>query len=184
MEDAEIIALYHRRDERAITETDIAHGAFCRRIAINILDIREDAEECVNDTWLAAWNKMPPDRPDCLRAFLGRITRNLSISRFRKIRAKKRFSGMEIMLSELGECISDSNVDKDIDGRELSRIISGWLDRLDRTDRALFVRRYWYGDQLKNLAEECGIPVDKLARKMQRLRLSLKKELEKEGVEI
>ena len=98
MDDETIIKLYFQRSERAISETDAKYGPYCRSIALNILSVREDAEECLNDTWHAAWNRMPPDLPQCLRAFLGRITRNLSISRFRADHAQKRFSGMEVLL--------------------------------------------------------------------------------------
>lgn len=182
MEDSEIIALYHSRDETAISETDRRHGPFCRRIAMNILSDRQDAEECVNDTWLAAWNRMPPDRPDSLRAFLGRITRNLSISRFRKNRAQKRYSGIEIMLSELDECIPAEKADADIERRELSDIISEWLDGLPKDDCTLFVRRYWYGDAVKELAQKYGVTPERMARRMQRLRSSLKEVLEKEKI--
>lgn len=105
MEDREIVALYHARDEGAISETAAKYGAFCLRIALNLLGIREDADECVNDTWLAAWRRMPPELPASLRAFLGRITRNLSISRYRQTRARKRYAGMEALLSELDDCV-------------------------------------------------------------------------------
>ena len=105
MDDKQIIELYFKRDECAIRETQSKYGAFCNRIAMNILSIREDAEECVNDTYYSVWKQIPPTVPESFRAFLGRITRNLSISRFRSMRAKKRYSGMEVMLSELNDCV-------------------------------------------------------------------------------
>jgi RNA polymerase sigma-70 factor (ECF subfamily) len=109
VEDELIIEMYFKRDELAITETDRKYGAFCHRVAMNILSIREDAEECVNDTYHAAWRQIPPTFPDSLRAFLGRITRNLSVSRFRANRAEKRYTGMEQMLSELNDCVPSSD---------------------------------------------------------------------------
>ena len=107
MEDKLIVDLYHARNEYAIVESEKKYGAYCRSIARNLLTLREDAEECVSDTWHAAWNRMPPEWPDCLKAFLGRITRNLSISRFRSGQAQKR-RGVEVLLSELEECVPSS----------------------------------------------------------------------------
>ncbi len=184
MEDNEIIRLYHERDENAIAQTDLAHGAFCRGLAFHLLSNREDVEECVNDTWMAAWTRMPPDWPMSLRAFLGRITRNLSISRFRKNKAIKRHAGIEVMLSELEECVPDSAVELQIEQKLLSEIISRWLDSLDGEDRALFIRRYWYADTVRELAGECGVTANQMAKRMQRLRESLRQALQREGVEV
>lgn len=183
MEDKQIIALYHQRKEQAIAETDAKYGALCRRIALNVLGIREDAEECVNDTYHSAWRRMPPDWPKSLQAFLGRMTRNIAISRFRADHAKKRYGAMEIMLSELEDCIPDpADVEQIVDARQLSALISHWLDTLPREDRSLFIRRYWYGDSLQALAGDCT-PA-RLAQRMYRLRKQLKTFLEAEGVSI
>lgn len=184
MEDNEIIRLYHQRNEEAIAQTELAHGAFCRRLAFRLLSSREDVEECINDTWLAAWMRMPPDWPTSLRAFLGRITRNLSISRFRKNRAAKRYAGMEILLSELEECVPDKGADLQLEREMLSGIISRWLDSLDKEDRLLFVRRYWYAETVKDLAAESGMTANQMAKQMQKLRDSLRQELKKEGMEL
>lgn len=143
MEDREIVALYHARDEGAISETAAKYGAFCLRIALNLLGIREDADECVNDTWLAAWRRMPPELPASLRAFLGRITRNLSISRYRQTRARKRYAGMEALLSELDDCVpSPATVEQTLDAMELTRHIEAWLGALPEREQRLFLRRY------------------------------------------
>lgn len=185
MEDRQIIALYHGRNETAIAETDRKYGPFCRTIAMNILSVREDAEECVNDTWHAAWRKMPPELPRSLKAFLGRITRNLSISRFRAGRAQKRYSGLELMLSELEECVpSDLSVEKAIEEKELGDIISSWLEDLMEEDRILFVRRYWYGESVKELAAERKCTENQLAQKMRWMRSRLKTHLESKGVTV
>lgn len=185
MEDRQIIELYHARDEAAIGETDRKYGGLCRRIALNILSIWEDAEECVSDTYHAAWNSMPPESPNSLGAFLGRITRNISISRFRSLRAQKRFAGMEVLLSELDDCVpAPQDVGEAIELRELSEHISRWLDSLSADDRALFVRRYWYGDRLQALAKDCGYTASQLAQRMLRLRRGLRTLLESEGVTI
>ena len=185
MDDEEIVRMYHSRDERAITETDRKYGGFCMRVAQNVLSAREDAEECVNDTYHAAWLRMPPEVPGSLRAFLGCITRNLSISRFRRSRAQKRFSGMELMLSELDDCIPDgSSVERSADIGRLTEVIDGWLDSLPEDDRALFVRRYWYGDAVQTLAQECGCTPNHMAQRMLKLRRDLKNVLEKEEFEL
>ena len=185
MEDQQIIALYHQRSEAAIQETDRKYGPLCRRIAMNILNLREDAEECVNDTYHAAWNRMPPELPASLGAFLGRITRNISISRFRANRAQKRCQGMEILLSELDECIPDTaGVEDMADARLLSGLISNWLDTLPQEDCALFIRRYWHGDAVQTLAKEWHCTPNRMAQRMRKLRLGLKAYLEQEGVDL
>lgn len=185
MDDRQIVALYHQRSEQAIAETDRKYGPFCRRIAINILSIQEDAEECVNDTYHAAWTRIPPDAPQSLRRFLGRITRNISISRFRANRAQKRYTGLEIMLSELDDCIpAPADVEQMVDARTLSTLISDWLDSLPAEDCTLFVRRYWYGDPVRSLAAQWGCTPNQMAQRMLRLRRGLKGFLEREGVSI
>lgn len=183
MDDLAIVELYHRREERAIDETDKKYGGLCRGIALRLLGIREDAEECVNDTWYAAWDKMPPERPQSLGAFLGRITRNLSVSRWRQSRAQKRYSGMEVLLSELEDCVpAPGTVEEDLERRQLAQAISTWLDTLGPEDRRLFIRRYWYGDGVKELAEEAGERANTLAQRLSRLRKNLRIFLESEGV--
>ena len=183
MDDKQIIELYFERNEQAIKETETKYGAFCHRIAMNILGIHEDAEECVNDTYYSVWKQIPPTVPEVFKVYLGRITRNLSISRVRAMRAKKRYSSMEIMLSELNDCVpSSSNVEQTIEVMQLSDYISEWLDSLPEEDCALFVRRYWFGDEVQELAKKCGITAAKMAQRMLRLRKSLKAALEQKGV--
>jgi len=185
VEDHAIVALYHRRDERAIAESDRKYGPLCHSIALGLLGLREDAEECVNDTWQAAWNRMPPDRPQALGPFLGRITRNLSISRWRRERARKRYHPMEVLLSELEDCVpSPGTVEEALEGRQLARAISHWLDGLDEEDRHLFIRRYWYGDGVKALAAQRGERPNTLSQRLGRLRRDLRASLEAEGVEL
>ena len=180
MTDDEIIKLYFARDEAALTETDISYGKFCRRIALNILNIVEDAEECVSDTYLKAWNNIPPTIPDSLRAFLGRITRNLALSLYRKNHAEKR--GTPLSLSELGECIPEPAQSGGFDERHLLQTINDWLRSLPDEDRALFVRRYFSGDDLKRLAKLVGITENAMAQRMLKLRKKLKEKLESEGI--
>lgn len=185
MEDRDIVALYHARSESAIAETARKYGAFCLRIALNLLGVREDADECVNDTYLAAWTRMPPELPASLRAFLGRITRNLSISRYRLLRAQKRCAGMDALLSELDDCVpAPQTVEQVLDAMELTRHIEHWLGTLPERERRLFVRRYWYGEALGPLAAADGMKPAQLAQLMLRLRRSLRAYLEAEGAEI
>lgn len=185
MEDARIVELYRRRDEQAIVETDCKYGAYCRRISENILSLREDAEECVNDTYHAAWTHIPPDAPDSLRAYLGRIVRNLSLSRYRKNRAAKRHEGIQVLLSELNDCVPASGgPETALESKELTDYLNTWLRGLDADDCALFLRRYWYGDAVKTLAAQTGCTSGQMAQRMLVLRRKLRGFLEKKGVSL
>ena len=184
MEDKFIVELYHARNEYAIVETENKYGPYCRAIARNLLTVREDAEECVSDTWHAAWNRMPPEWPDCLKAFLGRITRNLSVSRFRSGQAQKRH-GVEVLLSELEECVpSRQSTEETVLGRALADILNDWLERQSDDDAALFLRRYWYGDKVAAIALAWGVPANRLSQRLHVLRKSLRAHLEAEGVSV
>ena len=183
MDDNIIIELYWARNETAIKETNIKYGGLLYSIAYNILSNQEDSQECVNDTYFNAWNSIPPQKPNSLCAFLGRIVRNISIDLWRKNRAQKRYTGLEIMLSELYECIPDpTTIYKEYDGKVLSQIISDWLYTLSKAERTLFLHRYWFGYSLKELANDYETSPNKLAGKTYRLRQSLKENLEKEGI--
>lgn len=185
MDDFAIIELYHQRNEQAIDESEKKYGALCGSIALRLLDFHEDADECVNDTWHAAWNRMPPERPKILGAFLGRITRNLAISRWRREHAKKRYGGMEALLSELEDCVpAKSTVEEDFERQQLAQSISAWLDGLAEDERRLFIRRYWYGDPVKELAAGQGTGANALSQRLLRLRKDLRGFLESKGVEI
>lgn len=183
MEDSQIMDLYWNRNEYAIVETDRKYGVLCHSIAMNLLSVREDAEECVNDTWNEAWNLMPPQRPENLKAWLCKIVRNISINLWRKNHAKKRYNGITQMLDELEDCIpSSQDIEQEIEDAELGRCISAWLLSLPPEDRFLFVRRYWHGNGLNELAKEWNIPAARLTKKMYKLRLSLKATLEREDI--
>ena len=176
MEDVQIIDLYWLRDERAIGETDAKYGNFCHRIAMNILHSFQDSEECVSDTYTRCWDTMPPQRPVSLRAYLGTIIRN---------HAQKRFGGAEVLLSELADCVpAPESVQRTVEAEELGGLISAWLDTLDREERALFIRRYWNGEAVKELAGELGVRPNALTKKLLRLRESLRRSLEREGVSV
>ena len=142
MKDTEIIDLYWTRQERAITETQESYGKYCYSIAYHILHEREDSEECVNDTWLRAWNTIPPTRPARLSLFLGTITRNLSFDRWKRKHAAKRGSGeMDVVLDELAECVPDkSSTEEIVEDRELQRQINQFLGTLREKDRNIFLR--------------------------------------------
>ena len=183
MEDNRIIELFFQRDESALTETANKYGSFCLRIAMNVVSVREDAEECVNDTYHTAWNQIPPTRPDSFKAFLGRIVRNFAISKYRALHAKKRFNGLEVMLSELGDCVpAAENVEQELEAKELSEYINFWLLGLKTEDRVLFVRRYWYGEEIRELAKKYGVSGTQMTQRMLRLRRKLKAFLTEKGV--
>lgn len=182
MEDSEIVALYWARDEAAIEETQRKYGPLCRSLAKSILQADEDAEECVNDALHHAWNAIPPQRPDRLGSWLGRVTRNLALNTWKRDRAQKRQGGMTALLDELAECVPGPvTVEKELEDKELAAVIDRWLRGRSKEDRTLFLRRYWYGVELQELAAERGISPNRLAQKMHRLRRSLKQTLEKEG---
>ncbi len=185
MDDRGILELYRLRDEQAIQETEKKYGAYCRRIALRLLGTREDADECVSDALHVAWERFKEKEPVSLQAFLGRTTRNLAVSRYRGETAQKRGGGMELLLSELGDCVPDkSGPEQEIERQELAEQIHTWLTGLTLEDRALFVRRYWYGVEVKTLARRVGCTPNQMAQRMLRLRKSLKAYLESKGVEV
>ena len=182
MDDMEIIALFEQRKEEAVAAAEQKYGTYCQCIAQNLLGF-EDAEECVSDTWLTVWNRIPPAKPESLRAFLGKITRTLSISRFRSLHAQKRGAGLTLLLSELEDCLPDPRgVEEAVETRELARLLSDWLRTLHREDRVWFLRRYWYGVSVKRLAGEAGCTENQMAQRMRKLRQELRTVLEQEGI--
>jgi len=185
MDDTAIIGLYWSRDQRALGESQRKYGPLCFRLSQNILACREDAEECVSDTWLRAWDTMPPQRPDCLRAYLSRICRNLSLDRWRRRSAQKRGEGLEVLLEELEDCVPASpSAEEAAESREITRCIDVWLEGLEQEDRSVFLCRYWYGQQVREIARQTGRSPQKTAQRLYRLRQSLRKALEQEGIEI
>ena len=185
MEDQQIIKLFWDREEQAVNETAHKYSAYCYAIAFNVLSVKEDAEECVNDTLQKAWDSIPPNRPDNLKAWLGKVCRNVALNLWQKNHAKKRNQGMDLLLSELEDCIPSSNtVEKEIENSEISMCINRWLQTLPREDRILFVRRYWFGDAVKDLANTRGISPKTIAQKLLRRRKGLKAALEKEDIQL
>ncbi len=186
MKDAAIVDLYWQRQERAISETKTKYGAYCNAIAWRILHDTQDAEECVNDTYLGAWNAMPPHRPTSLNTFLGKITRNLSLKRWRAYSAVKRGSGeVALSLDELEECIpSASSAEEHLEAAELARMLDTFLDGLNEDDRRMFVCRYWYFDSVSDIAERFSFTQSKVKMSLKRTRDKLAIYLEQEGVQL
>ena len=186
MEDVQIIDLYWRRDEEAIRATDAKYGSFCHRLAMNILHSFQDSEECVSDTYGRCWDTMPPQRPGILSAFFGKLTRNLSLDRWRRNKAAKRGgSQVEVALHELEDCLPDRrSPDEELEAGETAALISAFLRRQSEADRALFVRRYFHLEPLDSLARQFGMSMGQVKSKLHRMRGRLKQELEREGVAV
>lgn len=186
MDDQQIVDLYWRRDETAITVTQTKYGPYCRRVAANILSDPQDEEECVNDTWLGAWNAMPPHRPLHLPPFLGRITRNLAVSAVRSRSAKKRGGGgYQVALEELTDCVPTvPGADRAAEDRELEESINRFLRTLPERDRNVFLRRYWFVDSLEDIAQRYGLKENTVRTCLFRTRNKLRSYLEKEGVSV
>ena len=155
MTDADIVTLYWARDEQAIAQTAQKFGAYCRKIAMNLLGSQEDAEECENDTWMAAWNSMPQNRPDKLAPYLGRITRNLALDLRERQNAKKRGGGQtEAVLEELEFCLpAGDHTAQEVESAETARSISAFLRSQPEQARNIFIRRYWYCDATADIAK-------------------------------
>ena len=176
MTDQEIISLYFARDEQAITETARVYGSMCMHTAMRVLDNRLDAEECVSDTYLKAWNSIPPERPSVLGAFLCRITRNLAITRYRALHRRKRNRDLELSLSELAECIPAVPEDD-----TLRYLIDSFLRSLDELDRRLFLGRYFHNYTVRRMAKAYGMTENAVSLRLYKTREKLRAYLEKEG---
>ena len=186
MKDIDIIKLYVERSEKAISETDIKYGNYCKSIADNILFNHSDSEECVNDTYLKTWNSIPPHNPQNLRTYLGKITRNLAINRYNIYSAEKRGgSSTDIIFSELEECIPSSfTVEEITDEKLLIRILEEFLRKQSESKRRIFLRRYWYCESISQIAEELSFSESKVISVLYRMRIKLKEYLEKEGISV
>ena len=184
MEDAGIIALYWAREERALVETERKYGRYCWTISYNILHNREDTEECLNDTYMKAWNAMPPQRPSILSAFLGKIARNLSLDRYKAGRTDKRGGGqMVVALEELEDCLPGSgSVEQSLADAELARSIDRFLRTLPEKECCVFLRRYWYVDSMLEIAHRYHMAEGTVKSMLFRTRRKLKAYLEEEGV--
>lgn len=186
MDDAKIVQLYWDRNEQAIPATANKYGNYCTSIAKNILGNHEDAEECVNDTYMNAWNSMPPDRPNILSTFLGKIVRNLSLNRYKHNTADKRGGGQAtVVLDEISNLVSGKDdVEQEINRKELVRAIDSFLDRLPTDKRNIFVCRYWYFDSISDIANRFGMTENNVSVTLNRLRLKLHNYLLERGFEL
>lgn len=185
LEDSKIIELFFARAEQAIVELSAKYGTVCGRIARNILKNDLDAEECVNDTYLAAWNTIPPQKPNPLRTYIFRIVRNISITRYHANTSVKRNSIYDVALDELESCLAAPNaIEQEISAKELSRQIDHFLATLDEENQIMFVRRYWYSDSISDIAERFQTSDNNVSVRLSRIREKLKSHLKKEGFEI
>ena len=185
MQDAQILDLYFDRDERAIEETDKKYGDYCHAIAMNILRSREDSQECVNDTWLKAWNAIPPQRPKLFQQFLAKITRHLSFDRYRTDHAQKRGGGeMPLVLEELHACVGSGDPATEMEFEELKSQIREFLQGLPERDRGIFLRRYFYVEEIPAIARRYMLRQSNVRLILSRTRQKLKDHLQKEGFSV
>ena len=184
MNDSKIIELYWNRQESAITESNLKYGSYCHSIAFNILQKNTDAEECVTDTWLNAWNSIPPQRPERLSTYLGKITRNLSLNRYKQLNTQKRGMGqVELALSELENCVpAQTGMEQITDEMELVTALEKFLLTYPKTERNIFLGRYWYLYSIPELATAYRMSESKIASLLYRMRNRLKLHLQKEEI--
>jgi len=182
MEDERIIELYWNRSENAIKETDKKYGAYCRYIANNILQNLEDTTECVNDTYLQTWNAIPPTRPNVFKLFIAKITRNLAINRYKKIRAQKRNHTIEIVLED---CIAtEANVENNIEYKELVLHLNKFLENLPISKRNIFIDRYWYLNSIEDISLKNEMSQSNVKVILHRLRNDLRKYFNERGIQV
>ncbi len=184
MEDREIVRLFFERNQEAILETEKKYGRYCHKIAFNVLGNDEDSEECVNDAYMRTWGSIPPNEPSSLGSYIGKITRNLALDKYRQRTSTKRGNGeIPLLLDELEECISgDDQFEKLHDSEEITAAINGFLEKLTATERGVFVRRYWQMEPIASIAARYDISASKTTTMLFRLRTKLKNHLVKEGI--
>lgn len=176
MEDRKIIELFFRRTEQAIWELDAKYGRACYKLAFNIVNNGQDADECVNDTYLAAWNAIPPAEPDPLFAYVCKIVRNISLKRYYRITAAKRNSVYDAAMQEIEDCLASAidSVESQIEARELARIIQDYLDTLSKENRVIFMRRYAYADSYADIAKRVGLTEKNVSVRLARIRQKMR----------
>ncbi len=178
IEDEKIIDLFFNRSEKAIQELDIKYGKVCHKLSYNILNNKQDAEECVNDAYLGAWNAIPPTRPNPLLSYIVKIVRNISLKIYWRKEAAKRSGHYKIALEEIEGYIADQKtVEDEIEARELARIIEEFLDTLTLENRVIFMRRYWFADSYKDIAEFVGLSEKNISVRLTRIREKMKQYL-------
>ncbi len=176
--DEKIIEMFFERSEQGIRELDIKYGKVCHKLSYNILGNRQDAEECVNDAYLGAWNAIPPTRPSPLLSYLVKIVRNISLKIYWRKEAAKRNSHYTVAMEEIEACIADPDtVDAEIEARELARIIEEFLDTLTVENRVIFMRRYWFSDSCKDIANLVGLSEKNISVRLTRIREKMRQYL-------
>lgn len=182
MNDSEIIDLFWQRSENAIVQTDIKYGKLCKRLSNNILNNNSDAEECVSDSYLTLWNKIPEDRPEYFSAYLCRIVKNISCKKLERLTAKKRNAEIMLSFEELEGCVpSSSNPESTVEAADVAKKISSFLRNQSEIQRSVFLRRYWYYDSVKDIAADFDLKEEKVSLILFRMRKKLKTFLETEG---
>lgn len=184
LEDDKIIELFDARSEKAIQELSSKYGELCRKISYNILNDWQDVEECINDAYLGIWNRIPPERPNPLAAYVCRIVRNISLKKSRYNLARKRNSSYDISIHELEECIPAGRNPNPHAQESLTEAIERFLDSLDQNSRVMLIKRYWYADSVSEIAHVFGMRENSVSAKLMRLRRKLKKYLEQEGIRL
>ncbi len=184
MDDRTIVELYWQRDPRAIQETQTAYGGYCAAIAGNILASPQDREECLSDTWLGAWNAMPPQRPERLSPLLGRICRNAALDIHRRLTAGKRSGGVVLVLDELAECVGGAPLEETVTARELGEAVSRFLEGLPADQRRVFLRRYWHCQDVAGIAKDLAFTESKVKSMLRRTREKLRRYLIQEGYDL
>lgn len=175
IEDEKIIELFFERSEQGIQELDIKYGKVCHKLSNNIVNNRQDAEECVNDAYLGAWNAIPPARPNPLLSYICKIVRNISLKNYYRKEAAKRNSTYTIAMEEIESSIADPNtVEAEIEAKKLARIIEGFLDTLTIENRVIFMRRYWFSDSCKDIAKFAGLTEKNISVRLTRIRKKMK----------
>lgn len=183
--DDDIIEMFFARSEDAITALDDKYGKACRQISFNIVNNDQDAEECVNDSYLGTWNAIPPARPSPLLAFVAKIVRNISLKLYWRNSAAKRNSAFTVAYEELEGCLSAvDTIDEEMEAAELARLIEGFLQALSGENRVIFMRRYWFSDSLRDIAELTGLSEKNVSVRLARIRAGLRKYLNDEGVSL
>ena len=182
--DEQILVMYRARDEQAPAYLQQKYGRLCLHIAKNILGNWADAQECVNDAYLALWEVLGQQQPDSLMTFTGSVVRNLSCKRYRYLRAQKRNAQFDLVLDELAECVGQSHVEQDGDVSETVRCIDAFLRKEKPITRHVFVRRYWYADSIAQIAQTFGMSEEKVKSMLYRMRKRLRAHLHEEGVQI
>ena len=176
IDDEKIIEMFFERSEQGIRELDNKYGAVCHNLSYNIVNSRQDAEECVNDAYLGVWNSIPPTRPNPLLSYIAKIVRNISLKSYWRKEADKRSGQYTIALQEIEGCIADPKIVEDeIEARELARIIENFLDTLTAENRVIFMRRYWFADSYKDIAEFVGLTEKNISVRLTRIRGKMKK---------